>query len=196
MIIAGGYWQWAGRETRMCEHPSCKSHTHIYMYKHYSGRFKTAPLQRGICGINSVKKFISHTLIYIRTNYATNTATRLYPNVCCPFRAQGAVGAHIPQGGAIGLGYVGLSVRQVAMKNGCDRAKCPAYIPAIALQKVKCPRRYNRTVLCALKGLYIPAQWHRLGENDHHRALRPERATYIRVKARCGICCIIRPYIY
>jgi hypothetical protein len=36
-------------------------------------------------------------------------------------------------------------------------------------------------VLCALKGQYIPAQWHRLGENDANRPLRPERAIYIHV---------------
>jgi hypothetical protein len=45
--------------------------------------------------------------------------------------------------------------------------------------------RADTTELCLarLKAWYIPAQWQRLGENDHHRPLRPERATYIRARA-------------
>jgi hypothetical protein len=37
--------------------------------------------------------------------------------------------------------------------------------------------------LARLKACHIPAQRHRLGENDHHRPLRPERAIYIQVRA-------------
>jgi hypothetical protein len=57
-----------------------------------------------------------------------------------PFQGARGGGGHFPQGDAVGLGYVALSGRDVAMKNGSDKAKCPAYIPTIALKKAKCLR--------------------------------------------------------
>jgi hypothetical protein len=57
-----------------------------------------------------------------------------------PFQGATPGGGHFTQGDAIGLGYIALSGRNVAMKNVCDKAECPAYIPPIALQKAKFPR--------------------------------------------------------
>jgi hypothetical protein len=57
--------------------------------------------------------------------------------IYCPFRAQPTIRGQITQGVAVGLGYIGLSVRNGAMKNVCDKAKYPPDPPELFAVRLK-----------------------------------------------------------
>jgi hypothetical protein len=77
----------------------------------------------------------------------------------------------VTQGIAIGLGYVGLSVRNGAMKNVCDKAKYPPDTPKLCLVR--------------LKAWHTPAQWHRLGLRIHQPDRRALKGQHIDRKIWC-----------
>jgi hypothetical protein len=91
--------------------------------------------------------------------------------IYCPFRAPPTIGGQITQGDAIGLGYIGLSVRNGAMKNVCDKAKYPPDTPELFVVR--------------LKAWHIPAQWHRLGLRTHQPDRRALKGQHTDQKIRC-----------
>jgi hypothetical protein len=98
--------------------------------------------------------------------------------IYCPFRAQLTIGVRATQGVAIGLGYIGLSARDGAMKNVCDKAKYPP----------------DTTKLCweRLKAWHIPAQWHRLGLRCTPPDRRALKGQHTDRKIRCKIECPVQ----
>jgi hypothetical protein len=80
-----------------------------------------------------------------------------------PFQGARGGGCHFTQGDAIGLGYIALSGRTTQF--GCIGAgilpcamRSEEYMPDIPPYHI-----HFSLQRCALKGLYIPAQWPRLG---------------------------------